>query len=161
MIISSPAAFVRKAKLEDIPELASRLRHEDVREIRSTTPAEQSLESVLAYNVGASSTAFAIVDLQSDAVIALFGAAPAGDGTGSVWMHGSDLIKTRRITFLKHSRRAVELLHAEYPILRNWADTRNQVHLDWLRYAGFRFLGTSTSISNDGTPFVEFFRKGR
>lgn len=160
MIITSSAAYVRKAKLEDIQELVPNLRPEDIREIRSTTPADHTLESVLAFNMGASSAAYAIVDLQSGKLIALFGAAPAGDGTGSVWMHGTDLMKTRRMTILKHSRKAVQLLHAHYPILRNWADTRNKVHLDWLRFAGFRFLGTSTSISNDGTPFVEFFRKG-
>lgn len=159
MIFSSPAGSIRKADLKDVEELAANLRPEDIREIASTTAPGYSLDAILAFNVGASTEAYTVLD-QSGGIMAMLGVAPAGDRTGSVWMHGSHLMSEHPVAFARHTPLVVDLLHRRYPILRNWADCRNKVHLKWLRWAGFRFIQVSTTFSNDGTPFVEFFRKG-
>jgi len=159
MIYSSPAGTIRKADLADVEELAANLRPEDIREIASTTAAGYDLQAVLAFNVGISTAAFTIRDSE-DRIMALVGAAPAGDRTGSVWMHGTNRMARHPVAFARHTPLVVNLLHSRYPVLRNWADCRNAVHLKWLQWAGFRFLQVSTTFSNDGTPFVEFFRKG-
>ena len=151
--------IVRKSTFQDVQELAANMRLADVREIRSTTLNMDSIEQLVAFNVGASTAAFtALTD--DGSVMAMGGVAPAGDGTGSVWLHGTDLMDSHRISLGRASPALVDLLHAHYSILTNWADTRNTAHINWLRWTGFRFLRTSKTFAHDGTPFVEFFRKG-
>lgn len=161
MIYESSVGYVRPAELKDAIDLAANLRPEDIREMRSTMDEEHSLEAVLIFNIAASTQSYTAVDHETGRVIVMFGVAPAGDGSGSIWLHGSDLMHRHSVSFLRQSKRYVEALHRDYPLLSNWADLRNEVHINWLRWLGFRFLRTSTTFSNDGSPFVEFFRKGK
>lgn len=135
------------------------MRHEDIREIRSTG-ASETLEEVVAYNIGASIEALTVRDTETNRLIAIVGVAPCGDGAGSIWMHGTSLMVKHPVSFVRRTPAILKHLHRHYPLLTNWADLRNTVHVKWLRWAGFRFLRTSTTFSNDGSPFVEFFRKG-
>lgn len=160
MIYRSAKCYVRKAELKDIPDLVSNMRFEDIRELSSTAGREIRLELLIAYSIGASTDAFTLVDGDTERVIAMVGVAPAGDGTGSIWMHGTNLMAKHPITFVRRTPAVLKLLHKNYPILTNWADLRNEVHINWLRWAGFRFTQVSRTFSNDGSPFVEFLRKG-
>ncbi|QIG74587.1 putative internal virion protein [Rhizobium phage RHph_I20] len=156
----SRVGYVRTADWKDALALAKTLRPEDIREIKSTMDGEHSLEAVLLFNIAASTKAFTAIDRATEGVIAMFGVAPAGNGTGSIWMHGSELMRKHSISVARQTKHFAGLLHRDYEILSNWADLRNEVHINWLRWLGFRFLRVSTSFSNDGSPFVEFFRKG-
>ncbi len=156
----SAAGYVRTADLKDCLELGLTMRPEDEQEIRSTNDLGYSLPAILAFNIAASTQAFTAVDRETGKIINMFGVAPVGNGAGSVWMHGSDQMLKHRISVARQTRHFADLLHRDYDILTNWADLRNKVHINWLRWLGFRFLRVSTTFSNDGSPFVEFFRKG-
>jgi hypothetical protein len=98
------------------------------------------------------------VELASGEVAALFGVAPSPEARlGSVWMLGSDALFSIRLTFLRHSRRWVETLFRDYTLLGNFVDERNTVHVQWLKWLGFRFLRRAP-IGRNGEVFLEFVR---
>lgn len=158
MIYRTSFGHVRRADLADALSLGPNLRPEDLREVRSAGD-HRAPEDVLAFSI-ATSKAYTAIDHATGEVINIFGVSSVGDGTGSVWMLGSKLLQQRPVSIARHSRQLVGLLHQDHQIIWNVADTRNTAHIAWLRWLGFRFLRTSTTLSADGTPFVEFFRKG-
>jgi hypothetical protein len=76
---------------------------------------------------------------------------------GNVWLLGSPGIQDIRYTFLKQCRHWTSVLHKDYDILWNWADSRNTVHVKWLKWLGFRIIQTSP-IGVNKEEFHQFLR---
>ena len=74
---------------------------------------------------------------------------------GAVWLLGTDGIVAHRYWFLRNSSRWTELLHTVNPVLWNWVDKRNVVHINWLRWLGFSFHEEAPLGRND-EPFLYF-----
>lgn len=143
------------ATLAHVRELLPILREADAREIVSSTgksPAE-----ALAASVGASVSSHAALDPQGR-IIMLLGLGEGGPGLGVPWMVASDLIGTQRVAVARDTYPVIDAMNRQYPVLLNHADTRNALHLRWMKWAGFTFTRTSTEWSVDGTPFVEIVR---
>lgn len=87
-------------------------------------------------------------------------ATDAAPTVGIPWMLGTPVIVSPkwRMTFLRETRRAVEAWQAEYPILHNFIDARNTVHMRWLRWLGFTFIALDETHGPFGLPFYEFVR---
>lgn len=144
---------VRPARPEDAAALAPRLRPADLREIEARSG--RSPQEVLAYGL-THGDAYAV---EKDGVIAaLFGVAPTPEPKlGCVWLLGSDDIQTFRLTFLRHSREWLSVLFKDYDLLGNFVDARNEVHIQWLQWLGFRFL-RRLPMGRHGETFIEFVR---
>ncbi|MCP5419730.1 MAG: hypothetical protein H6970_10700 [Gammaproteobacteria bacterium] len=102
---------------------------------------------------------YAIVDeCVDDIPLALFGASPdpVKAGMGRVWLLGSDDLAHYSATFLRHSREWVEKLHEPYPVLWNYIDARNELHLRWLNWCGFRIIRRIECYGPEKRPFYEF-----
>lgn len=98
------------------------------------------------------------VELASGEVAALFGVAPTGEPQlGSVWLLASESLLSIRLTFLRHSAHWLRVLFADYDLLGNFVDERNRVHVQWLRWLGFRFL-RRVPLGRNGESFLEFVR---
>jgi len=154
MTVDYGVAKVRPARLKDATALAPRLRDADLHEIaaRSGRPPEEVLKDGIQ-----AGRAYA-VELASGEVCALFGVAPTDEPRlGSVWMLGSDSLLSIRFTFLRHSRKWVENLFQGFDLLGNFVDARNVVHVEWLKWLGFRFL-RRVPIGLNGEIFLEFVR---
>ena len=152
MIHEYGAVRVRPAQTTDAVELAPRLREADLREIQagSNRTPQAALESALSI----STQAYAIEC--NGRVEALFGVADTNDPQlGAVWLLGSDNLKAFRYTFLRHSKTWLNKLFADYRLLGNWVDARNTVHIEWLKWLGFRGLQRAP-IGRNGEVFVEF-----
>lgn len=149
---------IRPADLRDAALIAPHLRPEDRREMASTHPAPVDFVAVLARAIGASTSAFTAFDRETGHPVCVGGVAPRGDGSGSVWMFGTVWMRGRAIALARVTPSCIKRLHSDYRMLTNWADTRNTLHINWLRWAGFRFLRTSAACALDGSPFVEFFK---
>ena len=129
--------YHRASKLDDIVSLAPNLRYEDVREVETLgrTP-EQSLLSGYLYGKLCRS----IIDKYGQ-VVGMYGVVPADDKTGLVWMLGSGGLKKISTAFLKESRTEVEKMNNLLPHLWNIIDSRNELHLKWLKWCGFTIIG--------------------
>lgn len=146
---------VRVAQPEDAEQLAPRLRAADLAEIDAAT-SKTPLE-ILQTGLQSGDRSYT-VELASGEVVALFGVAPTQEPRlGSVWLLASDGILQIRLTFLRHSLAHLRSLFAGYDLLGNMVDERNTVHVQWLRWLGFRFL-RRVPCGRRGETFLEFVR---
>lgn len=131
---SGPRNGVRVARLQDVEYLASRLRPADVAEVQA-----MGLDPLQSLTIGfATSSQVYTVALKDGTPIAMFGVVDTGKETGSCWMLGTPEIESHKIEFLRKCRPWVDVLHLQFPLLWNWVDARNTLHLAWLRWIGFR-----------------------
>lgn len=139
------------AKLEHVAELSTRLREDDINELKAMgyEPIEGLLHSFLmsdrCYSV--------FVDGE---LSAMYGIGKFTKGWGIVWMLGSDnLFKAPLREFITLPKLVIKNWLTEYDVIFNKVDTRNKTHVNWLRHLGFTFGGSE--IIN-GVEFKQFFK---
>lgn len=145
--------YHRKSKLEDVVELYPILREADQREVETLG---SSPEKALVFAYLNSSTCRTIINSMGNPV-AMFGVVPLDKYVGSVWMLGSNGLPKIKKAFLKECRQEVIKLNEKHPYLCNIIDSRNTLHVKWIRWCGFKIIG-ETMINN--VKFYEFCRVG-
>ena len=148
------SSHFKLSTLEDIKYLAPRLRHEDKQEILAGTglfPYE-----VLLIGFNKSVIVFTIFNPKNKP-IAIFGIDDCGNGVGGIWLLATKDLTTIKIAFLKECREVIKFLNNKYKILWNYVDCRNDVHIRWLKWCGFKFL-RKTNYGVLQKPFYEFIR---
>jgi len=142
--------------LEDLAPLAERLRPEDVEEIK----AARGVDPLVAIQFGlqVSDPCF-ILGTPEDPYCGILGVTKTFiPGAGGIWMLATpDLVK-HQIKFLRGCKGALEELHDRYPVLWNCVDERNEVHIKWLRWLGFKFIMRHPYYGVEKRPFLEFVR---
>ncbi|MDQ3684467.1 MAG: hypothetical protein M3430_02535 [Acidobacteriota bacterium] len=148
---------VRLAKPEDAAALATRLRVADREEIKAAVGEEPRV--VLERSVSWSDPCCAVVNGEA-APIALFGAVPEANDPdlGIVWLLASDELIKHHFFVARNSRAWVAELHQRYRVLWNCVDARNEVHIRWLKWCGFKFLRLIEKYGVEQRPFYEFER---
>ena len=141
--------YHRVSTLDDMVYLSKNLRYEDKREVEALghTP-----EKALALGFGNSSICRSIIDARGTPV-GVYGVVPLSDKIGQIWMLGSQGLVKIKTSFLKQSRSEVEGMNIMYPHLCNFIDSRNEIHLKWIRWCGFKIIGEKM-INN--VKFYEF-----
>ena len=143
--------FHRATQLHDICELAPNLRSEDKREVETLgKTSEQALLSGYLFGKVCRS----IINNYGQ-VVGMYGVVPADDKTGLVWMLGSDKLKKIKRPFLRESRTEVNGMNTLFPHLWNIIDSRNEMHLKWIKWCGFKIIG-ERMVNN--VKFYEFTR---
>lgn len=156
MIYDYGVMRIRCATSADAAALAPRLRQADLNEIEAGS-GKPPLE-VLEAGLRLSTEAYAVELSSTGEVVALFGVAPTEEPKlGAVWLLGSDKISSIRFTFLRQSKQWLTKLFSRYQLLGNSVDARNTLHVEWLRWLGFRFLRKSP-VGRNGELFIEFVR---
>jgi hypothetical protein len=140
----------RISKHEDAEYLKHKLRSADVQEILANS-GQEPYQALLKGYVQ-SEICFTIVD-KEDIPVGMFGVSKEG----AIWLLASDDIHKIRFSFLRESRQVVEFLNKKYPILWNYVDCRNELHIRWLKWCGFKFL-RKLSYGVSQQPFYEFIR---
>ena len=143
----------RPSTPEDAYDLAPRLRKEDVEEVKAAcghTPLEALLE-------GLKGSEECLSILWDDKVIGMFGVVTMPNKVGAIWLLASDDLPKIRWKFLKQTRPWVSYFMSKFDILTNWADSRNEVHLRWIKWAGFNFTNRRVDMPS-GIPFLEFIK---
>jgi hypothetical protein len=87
-------------------------------------------------------------------VVALFGVVAFPGGGGGPWMLGADDLK-RCKSLLRVCRALLDEWLLRYGWLANAAWSKNTVHIEWIRWLGFRFEGEDT---RNGEVFLHFYR---
>ena len=143
--------YHRKSQLDDLTYLSLHLRYEDQREVEALG---HTVEQSLALGFGNSTICRSIIDNRGR-VVGIYGVVPLSAKCGQVWMLGTDGLVKIKTAFLKQSRSEVEGMNSVYPHLCNIIDSRNEVHLKWIKWCGFKILGEKV-INN--VKFYEFCR---
>ena len=146
--------YARPADEADLVDLIPRLREADRAEVIGYTGGPPEL--VMRGSVAGSDIALALCT-PDHTVHGILGAYEIAPGVAKVWMVLSDEVFNRKHSFLKNSPLFVRLLHAYAPLLTNFVDERNTVHIRWLRWLGFVFLRREF-LGPQKLPFLEFVR---
>ena len=135
--------------------MASRLRAPDLQEVVSR--GSKPLDAIVKGYVYGDRTVTILADGDP---ICIYGAVSTGRSpkSASVWMLGTDGVYTHRSQFIKESRERVQDLIKDYEVVWNYVDSRNHLHVRWLRWLGFSFIRSTTEVSVDGTPYYEFVK---
>ena len=135
---------------EDCQYLADKLRYEDKREILDATGFTPI--SGLTFSYVSSEVCFTIVD-KNNIPVGMFGVSK----DGAIFLLASNEIKRIRYSFLRESRKVVDFLNTKYPMLWNFVDCRNELHIRWLKWCGFKFL-RKIKYGVSQKPFYEFIK---
>ena len=69
-----------------------------------------------------------------------------------------DLQKSLSYRFLRHSHKVCELLNQSFPIMYNYVDARNDLHIKWLKWMKFTFINKVNEFGYEKRPFYEFVK---
>ena len=140
----------RLATTKDLKYLAPRLRFEDKREILSTVGMFPY--TALHYSYLKSAIVFTIVNDKKEPV-GIFGVTVSG----AIWLLATDKLKEIQFTFLKENKKVIDFLNTKYKILWNFVDSRNSLHIKWLKWCGFKFINKKKyGVLNE--PFYEVIK---
>lgn len=137
--------------------LAENLREQDREEVAASSGMDP--KASVALSLLLSKRAYAILGRDGDPV-AIFGAAPHPlPGVGVVWMLGTDGILTEAHSIARQTRRYMNELQQEFPVLWNYVDERNTVSMRWLKWAGYSLHGER--VTPAGHRFRIFARSAK
>lgn len=148
-------AYVRRSQPTDVPVVADGMRQADRDEVSvgGGTPKEALLLGLL------TSKPCMTICGPDDRPVGMYGVSAQGDGVGAVWLLGTDELVQRkdiRLRFLREVKAHLAALLQEYTVLWNCVDARNEVHVRWIRWAGFTFIAEHPNYGGDGRRFLEF-----
>lgn len=146
---------IRAAVIADASAIAPHLRDADKNEIIASHGHD--IENAIAASINASEAS--TVCLPDGTPICIFGIGGDGQGYGIPWMIGTDEMIKHRKALIRDARNWIERQLKRYPILYNYADGRNTVHINWLRHMGFTISHAPDYIGVDReVPFYLFQR---
>lgn len=142
---------VRPSCRDDVDAIEQRLRDADRAEAEALGMVAHQ---ALLMSFAASDKVFTVC-LPDGIPAAMFGVGPADTDkmVGGVWMMATPEIRRYRIQFLRGCKVWLEKFHQTYPILWNYVDARNDLHIQWLKWLGCVFV--NKRLINDLT-FYEF-----
>ena len=144
----------RLSTLEDIKYLAPRLRKEDKQEILAGSGLIPYYALLNGFQISA--IVFTICN-QKNIPVAIFGINDVGNNVGAIWLLATDKLKDIQYPFLRENKKVIDFLNTKYKILWNFVDCRNQLHIKWLKWCGFKFINKKNyGVLNK--PFYEFIR---
>jgi len=146
--------YIRLTVLEDIEYLAPRLRFEDKREMLSATGLTPYEGLLFSYQN--STTCFTIVN-SKNIPVSIFGINQINNSLSSIWLMATDGLREIEKPFLKQNKELINFLAKKYKILWNFVDCRNELHIKWLKWCGFKFLRkVNYGVLNQ--PFYEIIK---
>ena len=143
---------MRKATEDDVKYLAPRLRQCDKDEIK----ANVGLPEEVALKLSAEASDFPLVVVDHKPV-AIFGVVPKKD-VAYIWMMATPELEKIGFPFLKECKRVVTMFNEKHPLLSNYVDARNELHIKWLKWCGFTFINKHEKYGVEQRPFYEFVR---
>lgn len=150
--------YARPSVPQDAHLLAPRLRKEDVEEIRAASgnePLQALLNGILE-----GTECWTIIG-NGDEVLGLFGVnhmPEYGPGQACVWMLAADGLPSIRAEFFKQTPEWIAHFHTRFPVLWNYIDARQTMHIRWLKRLGFRFIKQHEAYGHEQRPFYQFVR---
>jgi len=148
--------IVRAPRNSDITAIARNLRAEDLAEV--TAASGQDPVDAIGLGFAYSKPCF-VVEFETRPA-AIFGVVPTPglECFGSVWLLGTNDIPLFSQRFLRDSRRWLEQITVGYDMVGNVVDERNEKHIRWLRWLGFKFVKRHAEYGHLGLPFLEFVK---
>lgn len=147
--------YIRTARPRDIRPVGARMRVRDIEEVRAAAGLDPC--EALWQSFEASKQCWTIC-APDHTPFAMFGVAPLAPGAGAPWMLATDEFARHTLFILRNTRRYLEAMHEEFPVLTNFVDWRNRDSLTYLRAVGFEFTAFDPEFGVARVPFIQFTR---
>lgn len=148
-VLSKP--YTRRTLIGDLDELALTMREEDKQEVRFSS-GRDPLDALL-FGYQLSNEASTVI--RQGKVVAIFGVVGTKGVIGSPWMLASeDLVHCKSL--LRECRQILQRYTEEYQYLTNACWSKNEVHVNWIKWLGFKFEGEDI---RNGETFLHFHRR--
>ena len=123
--------------------LVKDLRPEDEDEIKAKTGTTNIQKTLL---TGFTMTDYCRSFFVDDKIAGVYGVVASLDNKdiGSPFLLCTPKIKKLKIKFLRECKNRVEEMSDKFPILFNYIDSRNKLHLTWLKWCGFKIINEKT-----------------
>lgn len=140
------------AKIEHVDEIKDRLRFPDVREclIHGVSPTQALTDPF--YVLGARNFSIRF----DEKIIGMCGTVPIDNSHARVWMLGTEDIDENWISFLKGSRKVVDILQGTYQKIENFIPIDHDHTIMWLQWCGFELDENMYEVSSHS--MVRFIR---
>lgn len=137
---------------EDIQYLKNNLRKSDVDEIW----ASHHVTPEYALTEGLRNSSICLT-IKNEKPLSMFGICPENLlGTRAVlWLLATENLMDVKLEFIRYSRKFINLMIEQYPLLYNWVDARNVKSVYWLKKIGAD-LKNSEPYGVDKMPFHYF-----
>lgn len=151
-------AYQRSAKIDDVSYVGTHMRQEDMEECfahSGSSPVQSLFECFFTSN-----PCMTMISRHGNPM-GMWGIIKQPNKSGQVWMLGcKNMLEDSRDKreFLRQSRIELKKLHKEFPVLFNYIDARNTVHLRWLTFMGFTIIRKHETFGYEGRPFYEFVK---
>ena len=119
--------YIKIASYKDAEELSKNLREEDLEEIKANSNV--SAYHALTGGVKYSHLPLAIMNDENKPIM-IMGVVPQGKQLGLIWLLSSPEINVMPITFLRNCKGVLKLFLQSYPVLYNYIDARNTLHIN-------------------------------
>lgn len=134
--------FLRTPMLSDLTAIADDMREADRQECRAAAGMSPGLALFLSTQYAEECHTMVAPDGEPVGLCGLTAGQSPEDK--QVWMLGTNGLLKHKHTFLTESRKWFEDRARRF-ILWNYVDSRNAVHIRWLKWLGVQFIGSKTS----------------
>lgn len=127
------------ATIDHIFEFTDNARKIDIEEVEvaSGKPFDSHLPSLLL----SIDKVHAVIDEETGEVLGIGGIEPTRNLTvGAIWLLMTNTVESRKIEFLRFSRRYLKTLLADYECLMNVVYNKNKLHVSWLNWLGAEWV---------------------
>lgn len=145
---------IRPATREDCLYLAENLRKEDLEELSHGLGLPPDVSVLIGFRTDRET--YAVV--HQDRVVAVIGVGGTPGVIGYPWMLATDELRDIRKSFLRGCLEFISDILTRYPHLENYVWSKNEGHLQWLRWLGFKFDSPAPWGIHD-EPFQRFYMK--
>lgn len=148
--------FVRPATAADLDYIAHNLRAEDHAEVVAATGIDPRLILPLAAEGGREVYTAGLISNNRAEIVFGYDPFPECPSAAVAWMLSTPVIYDYPVEIAVRSRECYDAAHRKYEVLTNFGDERNERHLKWLSWLGFKKLRRIESFGAESRPFIEF-----
>lgn len=148
--------FRRPATLEDVLDVSKRLREADRQEVLASVGMEPEHAFPFFFSEGKDIHCAGLNLDGRPEVLWGFDPIEGVPGAAVAWLVSSPRIYEHPVEFTINARDGFNEAHERYELLTNFIDARNERHLKWLKWMGFKFIRRIEHFGAQSLPFIEF-----
>lgn len=148
--------FIRAASLDDVTNVAGRLRNEDRDEIIAAVGIPPLLALPPYVAEGREVWCAGLVEDGIPEVLWGFDPIAYVDRAAVCWLVSTPRIYEHPQVFAPATKIGFEEAHQRFDLLTNFIDARNTRHIKWLQWLGFTLIRRVDKFGAQSLPFIEF-----
>ncbi|NDV28199.1 hypothetical protein [Desulfovibrio sp. JC010] len=132
--------------LEDVDLVAANIRESDRHDLEGLHPGK-AIREIIMGDVEYSQLVYGLYS--NDRMQCVFGVIPVAPGVGTPWVVGTAEVDEAPLLFARSSRRLLDMLQRNFPVLDTWVCAENSKSVLWHKWCGFEFEQEKVRLGRD------------